>query len=329
MDRLTDFPAPVDNPGALGARVYIPANLAVPAPLVVVLHGCTQTAAGYDHGSGWSRLADRHGFALLFPQQGRANNANLCFNWFLAGDTARGAGEAGSIAAQVAAVSAAYPVDTKRVFVTGLSAGGAMTGVMLATYPELFAGGAIIAGLPYGCAYDVAQAFACMNGSRGGASGDAVRAASRHKGPWPRVSVWHGTADQTVAPANADRIAAQWAAVHGLSAVPTRSGRIDGAAHSEWLSADGGVAVERYMISGMGHGTPLRPGTGAGRLGAAGAHMLDAGISSTDRIAAFFGIAPAVSETVSAPEAVQPVPQRASGPQAVIEDALRKAGLMR
>ena len=89
-DRLAGLAPIHDNPGGLSARVYVPAGLKGPAPLVVVLHGCTQNAAVYDQGSGWSALADRHGFILLFPEQNRANNPMLCFNWFEDGDTRRG-----------------------------------------------------------------------------------------------------------------------------------------------------------------------------------------------------------------------------------------------
>ena len=96
-DRLSDLVNFGTNPGALWAKIYIPDELPDAAPLVVVLHGCTQSAAGYDHGSGWSQLADQEGFALLFPEQQRANNASLCFNWFLPGDTRRNSGEAHSI----------------------------------------------------------------------------------------------------------------------------------------------------------------------------------------------------------------------------------------
>src|SRR3984957_15437188 len=149
-DRLRDFPEFGSNPGSLRARIYVPTSLTKDAPLVVVLHGCTQTAAAYDHGSGWSQLAEREGFALLFPEQQRVNNPNLCFNWFVPGDIRRDGGEALSIGQMIGAVVATYRLDRSRIFVTGLSAGGAMASAMLATYPELFAGGAIIAGLPYG-----------------------------------------------------------------------------------------------------------------------------------------------------------------------------------
>lgn len=96
-DRLSELSGFGSNPGALKAWTHVPAGLAEGAPLVVVLHGCTQTAAGYDLGSGWSTLADHCGVALLFPEQQRANNPNLCFNWFLPGDTRRNSGEALSI----------------------------------------------------------------------------------------------------------------------------------------------------------------------------------------------------------------------------------------
>jgi poly(3-hydroxybutyrate) depolymerase len=91
--RLSTLSSFGSNPGALGAKLHIPANLPSGAGLVVVLHGCTQTAAAYDHASGWSRLADEYGFAVLYPEQSRANNADLCFNWFVPGDVVRGGGE--------------------------------------------------------------------------------------------------------------------------------------------------------------------------------------------------------------------------------------------
>jgi poly(hydroxyalkanoate) depolymerase family esterase len=342
-DRLADLPPIRDNPGKLAARVYVPAGLDGPAPLVVVLHGCTQDAAVYDHGSGWSRLADRHGFILLFPEQNRANNPMLCFNWFSGNDNQRGMGEAASIAGMIAAMKKAHPIDPQRVFVTGLSAGGAMAAVMLATYPELFAGGAIIAGIAYGCASGAAQAFDCMGGRAGSDAeelGRKVRRASPHKGPWPRIQVWQGSADPLVVPSNADAIVLQWTYLHGLDPQPDREDRIAGYPRRTWLGKSGAPLIEHLTITGMAHGVPLDPGTGEGESGAAGAHMLDVGLSSTDRIAAFFGIGPEAAETGAKAEsrtvgarrpartAPRPAPEPASGVQAVIEKALRAAGLM-
>lgn len=116
-EHLGELAAFGDNPGALRARIYVPTDLPPTAPLVVVLHGCTQTASAYDVGSGWSRLAERQKFAVLFPEQQRANNAALCFNWFLLEDTRRQRGEACSIASMIDAMIDAHRLDGARVFV--------------------------------------------------------------------------------------------------------------------------------------------------------------------------------------------------------------------
>ena len=323
-DRFSDLAAFGSNPGQLRAHLYTPENLTAGAPLVVVLHGCTQTAADYDYGSGWSELADRCGFAVLFPEQQRGNNPNLCFNWFVPGDAKRDAGEPLSIRQMIETVVAAHDIDARRVFVTGLSAGGAMAAIMLATYPEMFAGGAIIAGLPYGCAKTVAEAFERMRGN-GLTDGDSrMREASDYKGPWPIVSVWHGTADQTVHPANAEAILRQWRMVHVLDENPSRTELVDNYPRRVWCDANGRALIEMYSITGMGHGTPLAT-TGDEACGASGPHMLEANICSTRRIAEFWGL----TDSVHANQAQQPGGHSwTGGLQKAITDALRAAGLM-
>ena len=152
--------------------------------LVVVLHGCAQTAADYNLGAGWSTLADRYGFTLLLPEQQRPNNPNGCFNWFDTGDIQRGKGEALSIRQMVEKIVVDRGIDRRCVFITGLSAGAAMTSVMLACYPEVFAGGAIIGGVPYGAATNVQQALKSMSHSPARSAqewGDLVRAAATHE----------------------------------------------------------------------------------------------------------------------------------------------------
>lgn len=141
---------------------------------------------------------------------------------------------------------------------------------------------------------------------------------------------------RTVAPGNAEALVRQWRELHGLTAAPSRTGRVDGHQHNLWTAADGTPLIEQHMITGMGHGTPLNPGTGEGQSGEAGAHMLDVGISSTDRIAEFFGIAPRVaavakSDRSGRPETRIDIPTApaAASLQATIEKALRAAGLMR
>jgi len=269
---------------------YAPKDLPAKAPLVIALHGCTQTSAEYDYGTGWSSLADSLCFAVVYPQQQPANNPKNCFSWFLPGDTARGHGEALSIRDMVEHAIATFAADRRKVFVTGLSAGGAMASVMLATYPEVFAGGAIIAGLPYGCASNVQQAFEAMFTDQGHAAqalGNRVRAASRHRGPWPKISVWHGTDDPIVKPSNSEDIIRQWTNVHGLSESPSYNESIENHTRCVWNDADGEARIEAFSISGMTHGVPLATTTEES-CSSAGAFFLDVGISSTHHVARFF-----------------------------------------
>jgi len=291
--RLVETASFGSNPGELRMLSYVPPNLPAKSGLVVVLHGCTQTAAGYEIGAGWSTLARRYGFALLMPEQTKANNARLCFNWFEPDDIQRGSGEAGSIRAMVEQMVRAHDIDRKRIFVTGLSAGGAMSAVMLATYPDVFAGGAVIAGLPYGVANNVRQALHAMMRPPSHTSqhlGDRVRRASLHQGPWPKLSVWHGSADRTVHPANADQLVQQWLDLHGLPAAPMAQSVVDGHPRQVWWNAEGETLVESYTIADMAHGTPLGIGENDERFGAQGAFLLDVGISSSYHIAKFFGL---------------------------------------
>ena len=297
--RLTEIADFGENPGNLKLLAFAPSRLPASPALVVVLHGCTQTAAGYDHGTGWSTLAEERGFVLCLPEQKRENNPNLCFNWFQTADIERDRGEAASIRAMVEHLAVAHGVDRSRIFVTGLSAGGAMTSVMLAAYPDVFAGGAVIAGLPYRCATSVQGAFEAM--ARGDSrtpqeAAEAVLAASPHRGPWPRLSVWHGTGDGTVTQDNAGAIVAQWTHLQGLAAAPTRQETVDGQIRRVWVGRDGREAVEEYVVEGLGHGTPLDTGPGDTQFGAPGPYLLEAGISSTYRIAQFWGLAPAATE---------------------------------
>lgn len=288
LHELTAFGA---NPGNLRMFVYVPKRLPRLAPLVVALHGCSQSAEEYDYGTGWSSLADRFGFAVLYPQQQPANNPKNCFSWFLPGDIARDQGEALSIRQMIEHAIATFGVDRHRVFVTGLSAGGAMASVMLATYPEVFAGGAIIAGLPYGCARSAQQAFEAMfteQSPSAHALGDRVRAASRHRGPWPKISVWHGTADPIVKSSNAENIVSQWIDVHGLAAAFTYEKSSGSYTRKVWSDANGDALIEAFSISGMAHGVPLGSAMGGEFCGAFGAFFLDAGISSTHHIARFW-----------------------------------------
>ncbi|MBS9405638.1 PHB depolymerase family esterase [Halomonas sp. TRM85114] len=291
-DRLTHLNEFGANPGALNAKIYIPEDLPAGAPLVVVLHGSDQTAAEYDVGAGWSDIADRYGVALLFPEQQRVNNMTLGFNWFEPDDSHRGAGEPLSILHMVEQVVSDHGIDRQRIFITGLSAGGAMTSVMLATYPEIFAGGAIIAGLPYGSADTLSEALLRMQGFGSPAAQQLetrLRNASTHEGPWPTLSVWHGSVDRTVDASNANAILGQWRALHDLEESPSSTHTVNGYPRRVWSDAEGRELIEEYSITGMDHGTPLKT-QGKDCYGSSGDYMLEVNISSTHHIADFWGL---------------------------------------
>ncbi len=338
------------NPGELRMLTYAPADLTADRPLVVVLHGCGQTAEAYAHGAGWIDLADRLNFALVCPEQSVSNNPSRCFNWFEPADIRRGEGEVASILTMTASAAARFGADATRVFVTGLSAGGAMTSAVLAAYPEVFAGGGVVAGLPYGVAAGMSQALAAMfqDQTRSAAElGRAVREASSHCGPWPRIQVWHGDADATVKPSNADAIVRQWLEVHGL--LDTRAEETGPQGWRSWRR-NGVALVERRIIPGLGHGVPLST-VGPDGVGHTGPFLLEAGVSSTTELARFWGITDdargsgAGSASTGRARDADPTAHRAGpvnaephafapkggdeGVRAVINRALRAAGLMR
>ncbi|MEV4541158.1 extracellular catalytic domain type 1 short-chain-length polyhydroxyalkanoate depolymerase [Micromonospora echinaurantiaca] len=291
------------NPGNLAMYAYRPDNLPANAPAVVLLHGCTQNAAGYFANSGWQKYADQWKFALIVPQQSSANQPLSCFNWFVEGDITRGQGEALSIKQMVDHAKNTYGTDPGRVFVSGLSAGGAMSAVMLATYPDVFAAGSVIAGLPYRCSPPASTSTCQYSGvnKTPAAWGDLVRAAHPgYSGSRPRVAIWHGTSDSTVVPANAVELRDQWTNVRGVSQTPTSTASLTGGTSLEVYGNDD---VRLYRVSGMGHGTPVDPGSGAEQCGSAAAYFLDT-ICSTYRDAVFFGLNgggtdPTTSPTVS------------------------------
>ena len=277
------------NPGNLRMFAAVPeAGSRGRRPLVVLLHGCGQTAAGYAAASGWSRLAARHEFVAVYAEQRRANNDQTCFSWFQPLDVARVGGEAESLRQMVAKATTAFGIDVRRVFVSGFSAGGAMTGAMLATYPEVFAGGAIIAGLPYGAAANVGEAFEAMYAGKikeARAWGALARTASGdYSAGWPSVAIWQGMADRVVKPINAGELAKQWADLHGLAATMPDEDRVGPATRRIWRNASGRACVTDYALPGLGHGAPVA------ETDPPAPFFLPAGLSATAQIAADFGL---------------------------------------
>lgn len=317
MTGITDFGS---NPGRLGMRVYVPGT-APPAgaPLIVVMHGCGQSAFEFARDGGWIAFAERQRVPLLLPEQSGDNNQQHCFNWFRPSDITRGRGEVLSIRQMVAEAVRRFHSDPAQVFVVGLSAGGAMAAALLAAYPDVFAAGAVIAGLPVGCARNPAQAFARMSDAGADRTpaewADQVRAVgpARYRGPWPRISIWHGAQDRTVDPRNAKNLVEQWTALHGLDAVADeRTAAVPGATHSVWGSSRPPV-VESWTVASLAHGFPIERAVAArsfepdlmaswmamGAFGQgfpfAGGHgsrwVHEAGIDAVPAITGFWGIA--------------------------------------
>jgi poly(hydroxyalkanoate) depolymerase family esterase len=191
--------------GSRQYRLYVPAGATgEPLPLVVMLHGCTQDANDFARGTQMNALAERHRCLVAYPVQPREANPSKCWNWFKPNDQHRERGEPSLIAGITREIIAAHNVDPSRVYIAGMSAGGAMAAIMIEAYPELYAAAGVHSGLPAGCAHDLPSALAAMKGGRrGGAAGRAIRDARAPRRP---MIVFHGDADATVHITNATRI---------------------------------------------------------------------------------------------------------------------------
>jgi poly(hydroxyalkanoate) depolymerase family esterase len=261
-----------DGRRARPIRVHVPEHLdrSVPAPLVLALHGCTQTATTFASGALLDDEADRHGFVVAYPEQIREDNPQSCWNWFSAGHQARGAGEPAFLAAATEAVmNAGWAIDRDRVFVVGMSAGAAMASVLAATYPDVFAALAMHSGLAFGSARTMPAAMQAM--TRGGpdpeAQGRAAFAAmGRAARPVPALVI-HGTADRIVCPVNGEHAVRQWIATNRLAAgrdLEVDAARPDALVRDDaagrhpvtrrtWFDAQGRVIHEHLEVEGLGH----------------------------------------------------------------------------
>ena len=232
-------------------KLYVPKIYAGrPLSLVIMLHGCTQSPEDFAAGTRMNDVADELGLLVAYPEQTQAANASKCWNWFKPGDQRRDRGEPSIMADIVRQIMRDVAVDAGKVFVAGLSAGGAAAAVLAEAYPDLFAGACVHSGLACGAAHDMPSAFAAM---RSGSPAHEAPASSRDALPVPTI-VFHGTADHTVSPANARHVAAP--ATNGLSAPRTTQGRSAGGVgytRTSYRNRDGSPAAEVWMLDGAGH----------------------------------------------------------------------------
>lgn len=285
-----------ENPGNLRLYSYVPDHVEADAPLVVVAHGCLQSAADVAAHSGWRELADRHGFTLLFPETAKTNEPFAgCFRTWLPEHQSRDAGEPLSIRNQVAWALTALEADPARIYMTGQSSGGLLTSVMLASYPELFAAGAVQSAYPYRCANafeDLAPCSQALKPPPDNGWGDLVRAAAPgYAGPRPRISLWHGGADTVIVPANLDLQIEQWADVLELDTDAPANDDVDSQPRRRYAGSDGTIAIEAVLMPNLAHAIAIDP-DGTPACGSPAPYIVDAGTCAAYRIAQWFGLAP-------------------------------------
>ncbi|HEX4046871.1 MAG TPA: PHB depolymerase family esterase [Elusimicrobiota bacterium] len=228
-------------------KLFVPSRLDGPAPLVVVLHGCEQDADAIAAGTRWNDLAEKEGFLVLYPNQQWGLNPYNCWNWFLPANEAPGFGEPAEIVAAIEAVKNFYPVDASRVYVAGISAGGAEAATLLSCYPDEFAAGAIHSGVAYGLVADAFSAQDVMKDGPGDRPRLGVCDPASFKGS---VMIVQGSTDAVINPLNAERLATDFArdAGRSVASVPP-SGGIDGYRRIDFA----GGRVRELLVDGLGH----------------------------------------------------------------------------
>lgn len=245
--------------GRRAYRLYIPRGYTGQAvSLLVMLHGCTQSPEDFAAGTRMNAHAETHTFLVAYPAQVATANPSRCWNWFEAAHQARAQGEPAIIAGLTQQVMASYNVDAHRVYVAGLSAGGAMAAVLGVTYPDLYAAVGVHSGLAHGAAGDLVSAMAAMQGRGAGPRLANVPSAAAVGGV-PRVApliLFHGEQDTTVSPRNAEQLLAQWVAAHARGSAPETAEQLVGGQRSTrtiYRDGSGQSFVEQWRVQGLGH----------------------------------------------------------------------------
>jgi poly(hydroxyalkanoate) depolymerase family esterase len=232
-------------------KLYVPSSYNGQAlPLVVMLHGCTQSPDDFAAGTRMNELAEEKTFLVAYPAQVQSANFSKCWNWFNPGDQQRDQGEPSLIAGITRQIMRDFPVEPGRVYIAGLSAGGAAAAIMGSTYPDLYAAVGVHSGLARGAASDIPSAFAAMRRGRS----PVVREHGRSGGAVPTI-VFHGDCDTTVNPVNGDQVIAQSKAAADLRTTVSRGEAPGGISYTRTVQSDesGRPILEQWVLHGAGH----------------------------------------------------------------------------
>ncbi len=289
------------NPGNLKLYFYSPidsSKISERKPLVIVLHGCWQTAEIVERQSGWNKLADGNGFYVLYPEQLFLNNTASCFNWFNVNDVSKDNGEVLSIRQMISYAVKNYSIDTTQIFIYGLSAGAVMTVSMMVDYPELFNAGASLAGGPFMVSTNPLEGVSMMNNPIL-KSPDELGALVKnqnpdYKGKYPRLIIIHGEKDFVVNYKNANELIKQWTNVIHIDTIPSMEfdsfqNHVD-IKRLSWIDKMKNEIIIFYSFNDMGHSLPVDPGNEKNQGGETGLFASDKNFFSTYYIAKDFGL---------------------------------------
>ncbi len=267
-------------------------------PLVIVLHGCGQSAGDVSKLTGWNKLADLNNFIILYPQQKIVNNPDLCFNWFNNSDINKGQGEDESIYQMICFMRTHFQIDSSRIFITGLSAGAAMGVVMMATHPESFKCGAVFAGGAYKMATNQIAALKSMAGKKYLSKADLIKNVVEqnldYKGKYPMLIIYQGLNDPIVNHKNSTFLINQWTGINNCDTIPDKIENsymnIQDIKRSEYTDSIGRTVIIFYEINNLGHRLMVKPGNHDNEGGETGIFGVNKNFHSTYQTAIEFGI---------------------------------------
>ncbi len=281
-----------DNPGKLNCFVFVPDNLTEPAPVVIALHGCSQNARMMAYQSGWTELAKKHRFIVIYPEQGYMNNGYKCFNWFLSRHIDSLKGESYSIFEMLNYVKTNYLVDEENVYAYGLSAGAMMSVSLAVNYPESFKAVASLAGGPFKAVKNPLVALKVMKRPREKTSEELGQLLPKPNHRLPKLIVGHGNKDNVVNIANSKNLIRQWCYNFNLDEDDYKTqdqfgNYVNVLRHSYGETED---EIVFFEFLGLGHTLPVHPGDEINQGGKTGAYATDFGFFSTLYIAKEFGL---------------------------------------